>query len=982
MAVKNKVLLIGWDAADWKVIHPLMDAGKMPNLQRLVDNGAMGHIATLHPPLSPMLWTSIATGKRPFKHGVHGFTELTADGLGIQPVSNLSRKCKAIWNILNQSGLRSIVVGWWPSHPAEPINGVTVSDHYHRAQGPFDKGWPLLPCAVHPPELHDTLADLRMHPDDLEPSMIEPFIPRAREIDQSKDGRLASCMRTFCECVSMHSAATYLIEHESWDFFAVYYDAIDHFCHGYMCYHPPRQEFVSQKDFDLYHNVVSMAYQFHDQMLGTLLRKAGENVTVILMSDHGFHPDHLRPKMIPSIPAGPAIEHRDFGIFAMRGPNIKKDELLHGPSVLDVAPTILTLYGLPVGADMDGKVLVGAFEQMPELGTIPSWEDVPGADGRHPPHTQLDSEASRESLEQLVALGYIAKPDENQAKAVADTLAELRYNLSVAYQDDDRHGEALEILRELHKADADEQRYAVHRFISCQALGLVGEMAEIVADLDGRRRKLFEQARTHLKELYELARKRREEHQLKQDLASPGAAANVERDEPEGAERIAVAFLGLEDRQAMVRWRNLARFDPPVVDYLKAQVRAMDGQPAEALELLQRVQDAHLARPGLFLQTADLFLKLRRWEEAEQTYAKALSVDPDNPHAHVGMSRLALRRGDYQQAAQSALDALQRLYHYPIAHFLLGEALIRLREWSRAAEAFRVSLSLNPNFPQAHRRLAWIARRLGDPDAAAEHLRLFQELKAVVRDERTGAEDGVHHDAETARAAVRAATGDKFAEDEALLASQAVAQSVADMDKAVVVVTGLPRSGTSMIMQMLAGGGMPVLSDGRRAADEDNPLGYFEYEPVKYLLQSADWLSDAQGRAVKVVAPLLPYIPPGRDYRIVFIERNVDEILASQGEMLLRRGEKIDDTPARRKRLKETYIRQVKSLKTILRQQPRTRTLFLNHAEVLRDSRAAAETLNDFLGGRLNVAAMAAEVNPLLHRQRAEGEASRPIPLE
>ena len=110
-----------------------------------------------------------------------------------------------------------------------------------------------------------------------------------------------------------------------------------------------------------------MAYQFHDQMLGALLEKAGVDTTVILMSDHGFHPDHLRPASIPDIPAGPAIEHRDFGILAMSGPGIKKDELLHGPSVLDIAPTILTLYGLPVGDDMDGKVLSQAFVEAPQV---------------------------------------------------------------------------------------------------------------------------------------------------------------------------------------------------------------------------------------------------------------------------------------------------------------------------------------------------------------------------------------------------------------------------------------------------------------------------------------------------------------------------------------------------------------------------------------------------------------------------------------
>jgi predicted AlkP superfamily phosphohydrolase/phosphomutase len=318
-----------------------MDAGKMPNVQRLVENGAMAQISTLHPPLSPMLWTSIATGKRPFKHGIHGFSEPTLDGRGVQPVTNLSRKSKALWNILNQNDLRSIVIGWWPSHPAEPL----------------DKGWQLRNGAVHPRDLAETLAGLRLHPDLLTPEMVDPFIPLAAEIDQDLDKRLAGFLRTLAECMSVQAAALWLSENQPWDFFAVYFDAIDHFCHAFMRYHPPRQSWIGERDFELYGQVVSMAYQFHDQMLGELLEKSGDDTTVILMSDHGFHPDHLRPASIPDIPAGPAIEHRDFGILAMSGPRIKKDALLHGPSVLDIAPTILTLYGLPVGEDMDGKVL-------------------------------------------------------------------------------------------------------------------------------------------------------------------------------------------------------------------------------------------------------------------------------------------------------------------------------------------------------------------------------------------------------------------------------------------------------------------------------------------------------------------------------------------------------------------------------------------------------------------------------------------------
>ncbi len=697
MAMKpRKVLLIGWDAADWKVIRPLIEAGKMPNVQRLVENGATGQIATLHPPLSPMLWTSIATGKRAFKHGIHGFSEPTPDGRGIQPVTNLSRKSKALWNILSQNGFRSIVIGWWPSHPAEPIDGVMVSDHYHRASGPLDtggpidKGWPLPANTVHPPKLAETLARLRMHPDLLTPEMVEPFIPLAREIDQDRDNRLAGCMRTLAECASIQSAATWLLDNQPWEFFAVYYDAIDHFCHGFMRYHPPRQSWIGEREFDLYRNVVTQAYEFHDQMLGTLLKKAGEDVTVILMSDHGFHPDHLRPASIPDIPAGPAIEHRDFGILAISGPGIKKGEL-HGPSVLDIAPTILTLFELAVGDDMDGKVLSQVFNKTtPAIDSIPSWEEVAGEDGRHPPHMRLDAVAAHEALEQMIALGYIERPNENREVAVRNTIRELRYNLGEAFQDGDRHVEAHEIFSEIYGADPDEQRFAVRLFVSCQALGMTREMRRIVDDLDGRRRGLFEEA-----------------------LAK-------------------IAAGGPESQLA--RWRNLARYQPPVIDYLKAQVLISEKRYAEALTALERVTEADLVRPGLFLQTADLYLRLRRWRDAQLVYEKALGIDPDNAHAHIGLCRMALRRRKFGAAAQSALDALQRIYHYPLAHFLLGLALAGMKEYERAAEAFRAAISFNPNFPEAHVRLAaLLEKRFGDVESAREHRNLARRMSATRR---------------------------------------------------------------------------------------------------------------------------------------------------------------------------------------------------------------------------------------------------------
>ena len=141
---------------------------------------------------------------------------------------------------------------------------------------------------------------------------------------------------------------------------------------------------------------------------------------MILVSDHGFHSDHLRPERIPLEPAGPAVQHRHYGIIVMKGPGIKKDERIYGAGLLDVCPTILNLFGLPVGLDMDGNVLVNAFEESPKVTATPSWDDIPGDDGSHPNDMRIDPVEAREALIQLAALGYIEKPDENRETAIAE----------------------------------------------------------------------------------------------------------------------------------------------------------------------------------------------------------------------------------------------------------------------------------------------------------------------------------------------------------------------------------------------------------------------------------------------------------------------------------------------------------------------------------------------------------------------------------
>jgi hypothetical protein len=187
----------------------------------------------------------------------------------------------------------------------------------------------------------------------------------------------------------------------------------------------------------------------------------------------------------------------------------------------------------------------------------------------------------------------------------------------------------------------------------------------------------------------------------------------------------------------------------------------------------------------------------------------------------------------------------------------------------------------------------------------------------------------------------------------------------------VLVVSGLARSGTSMIMQMLAAGGMNALTDSERPADEDNPRGYFEFAAAKRMLRDTSWIAEACGKAVKIVAPLVLRVPLRMRCRVILMERDYVEILASQAKMIQRRGAPLADSPQRRERLLREYARAIERTREMLAARPDVRLLAMRHAEVLRDPLGAAREICAFAGGGLDCARMASVVDPSLHRNRA-----------
>ncbi len=191
-------------------------------------------------------------------------------------------------------------------------------------------------------------------------------------------------------------------------------------------------------------------------------------------------------------------------------------------------------------------------------------------------------------------------------------------------------------------------------------------------------------------------------------------------------------------------------------------------------------------------------------------------------------------------------------------------------------------------------------------------------------------------------------------------------------DESVIIVSGLPRSGTSMMMQMIDKGGVPALIDEIRVADDDNPKGYYEFEPVKKTKEDASWVNDAPGKVVKMVHLLLLDLPDGFNYRVVFMRRELDEVIKSQNIMLERSqkggGDISEDM------LKKIFLQQIEKVYNFVESKPNFEMLEMSYNNLLKEPAPAIASINEFLGGQLNTDAMHAVVDPSLYRNRVSAE--------
>ena len=185
----------------------------------------------------------------------------------------------------------------------------------------------------------------------------------------------------------------------------------------------------------------------------------------------------------------------------------------------------------------------------------------------------------------------------------------------------------------------------------------------------------------------------------------------------------------------------------------------------------------------------------------------------------------------------------------------------------------------------------------------------------------------------------------------------------------ITIVSGLPRSGTSMMMKILEAGGLPIFTDNLRTADEDNPKGYYELEQVKALKDGDDtWIKDAPGKAVKVISSLLEFLPANYKYKIVFMRREIAEILKSQKQMLIRRGEPSDGDDGK---MAEMFQEHLKRVRVWLANQPNMEVLYVDYNALMADPAPEIKSVATFLGLNKRLDAMLAVPDQKLYRQKA-----------
>ncbi len=460
----SRVLVLGLDGLDPRTIDLLMSEGKMPHFAKLRQEGAYGRLLSQEPLLSPIIWTTIATGKGPEEHGIGHFVAQTSDTGESIPASSDLRKVKAMWNIASDAGKQVATVGWWATWPPEEVDGSVVSDHtaYHFL---FEEGFATTDSSseerrTYPPELAERIAPLLRRPGDLSFEELERFVNVEREdFDRpfDFDDDLAHFRWALATAQSYRDIGLELWREDRPDLALVYVEGTDSTSHLFG--HLFRAEGLGgelaeqQRKFG---RTVEEIYLFADELLGEFLDAMDDRTTLLVLSDHGFelgalHDDPTRTRTMRRVSER---FHRIEGILYLYGHRVKEHARIDRPSILDITPTVLALLGIPPARDMPGRVLQEAFTAEIGRDRVVSHEDGAGGDRAAPADGELDL-VRQAQLEHLKSLGYLDDSESDEGAGSAAQTPEALRNLAAINFQAGKFREAAEIYRNLIEEDPE-----------------------------------------------------------------------------------------------------------------------------------------------------------------------------------------------------------------------------------------------------------------------------------------------------------------------------------------------------------------------------------------------------------------------------------------------------------------------------------------------------------------------------------------------
>ncbi len=447
--IRSRVLLIGWQAADWHLLNPFLDAGQMPHLEALLSRGVMGTLSSPEPLVPSLLWSSLATGRRASGHGILGDGQ--REGAQIVPASLHERNCPAFWDLLRERSLKTHLINWPLSTPAEDTGGVAVGDRFFMPASGSGPG--VIPKSVYPESHSAELNPFLISPGEVDAATLRFFLPDLGGIPRTGDDRPGKIAMAVAQALSVHTVTTWLMENHEWDVTAVRFSLLADLSRWALPLAPPKMRCVGQRDFDQYQHVLSGAAKALDLMLGTLVKMAGDETHVALVSDHGLLCGEARPRQGPPDFDDTSSWRRREGIVVLAGPETRRDEVIFGAHLLDIVPTLLTLLGIPLPQGLEGRLLGEAFETV----RTPKYQDK-----------EVKPSAPVES-------GPIPSDDPAFVRAAQILELERQGNRARSLIDGRRAAEALEVIERLYTARPENFEIIRARFECQLALRRIGE---------------------------------------------------------------------------------------------------------------------------------------------------------------------------------------------------------------------------------------------------------------------------------------------------------------------------------------------------------------------------------------------------------------------------------------------------------------------------------------------------------------------------